>query len=74
MEQLPIASDALNYEDIISRIKDIYSVSSPQEQQYFINILIAMEVILLTNLLKDLRKLHITNLLLDTMISYNKTF
>ena len=39
MEQLPIASDALNYEDIISRIKDIYSVSSPQEQQYFINIL-----------------------------------
>lgn len=39
MEQLQIASDAINYEDVISRIKDIYAVSSPQEQRYFINIL-----------------------------------
>ena len=39
VEQLQIVSDAINYEDIISRIKDIYAVSSPQEQRYFINIL-----------------------------------
>lgn len=35
----PIRSDALDYEDIISRIKDIYSSSSPIEQNYFIRIL-----------------------------------
>ena len=39
VEQLQIASDAINYEDIIARIKDIYAISSPQEQRYFINIL-----------------------------------
>ena len=35
----PIHSDALNYEDIISRIKAIYSSSSLIEQNYFLKIL-----------------------------------
>lgn len=35
----PIRSDALNYEDIISRIKSIYSECSPLEQNMFLKIL-----------------------------------
>lgn len=35
----PIRSDALDYEDIISRIRAIYDSSSPIEQSYFLKIL-----------------------------------
>ncbi len=39
MKELQIVSDALNYEEIISRINDIYSSCSVLEQQQFIKIL-----------------------------------
>lgn len=39
MIQSPIVSDALNYEEIISRINDIYNSCSVLEQQQFIRIL-----------------------------------
>ena len=39
MIEVPIRSDALNYEDIIARIQDIFDNSSPLEQKQFIKIL-----------------------------------
>lgn len=39
MIEMPIKSDALDYEDIIARINGIYNQSSPLEQKHFIKIL-----------------------------------
>ena len=39
MIEMPIKSDALDYEDIITRINGIYNQSSPLEQKHFIKIL-----------------------------------
>ena len=39
MIETPVRSDALDYEDIISRIKGIFDQSSPLEQKHFIKIL-----------------------------------
>jgi hypothetical protein len=39
MIETPVRSDALDYEDIISRIKCIFDQSSPLEQKHFIKIL-----------------------------------
>ena len=39
MIEIPVRSDALDYEDIISRIKGIFDQSSPLEQKHFIKIL-----------------------------------
>ena len=39
MLETPVRSDALDYEDIISRIKGIFDQSSPLEQKHFIKIL-----------------------------------
>ena len=39
MSEVLVRSDALDYEDIISRINDIFNSSTPVEQQQYIKIL-----------------------------------